>query len=86
MQLDTKVIATYAKLSEEEIRELVTCDKWQTVVAGRFASEVDTATFQLIRRIQELGKRYDETVDDLDAELEDLQKKVAVHLADMGIQ
>ena len=86
LQLDTKVIATYAKLSEEEIRELVTCDKWQTVVAGRFASEVDTATFQLIRRIQELGKRYDETVDDLDAELEDLQKKVAVHLADMGIQ
>lgn len=86
LQLDTKVIATYAKLSEEEIRELVTSDKWQTVVAGRFASEVDTATFQLTRRIQELGKRYDETVDDLDAELEDLQKKLAVHLADMGIQ
>ncbi|MGP4998466.1 N-6 DNA methylase [Corynebacterium variabile] len=86
LQLDTKVIATYAKLSEEEIRELVVGDKWQTVVAGRFASEVDTATFQLTRRIQELGKRYDETVDDLDAELEDLQMKVAVHLADMGIQ
>jgi len=86
LQLDTKMIATYAKLSEEEIHELVTSDKWQTVVAGRFASEVDTATFQLTRRIQELGKRYDETVDDLDAELEDLQKKVAVHLADMGIQ
>lgn len=86
LQLDTKLIATYAKLSEEEIRELVTSDKWQTVVAGRFASEVDTATYQLTRRIQELGKRYDETVDDLDAELEDLQKKVAVHLADMGIQ
>ncbi|WP_187470378.1 type I restriction-modification system subunit M [Corynebacterium urealyticum] len=86
LQLDTKVIARYAKLSEEEIRDLVVGDKWQTVVAGRFASEVDTATFQLTRRIQELGKRYDETVDDLDAELEDLQKKVAVHLADMGIQ
>lgn len=86
LQLDTKVIATYAKLSEEEIRELVTSDKWQTVVAGRFASEVDTATYQLTRRIQELGKRYDETVDDLDAELEDLQKKVAAHLAEMGIR
>ena len=86
LQLDTKAIATYAKLSEEEIQELVVGDKWQTVVAGRFASEVDTATLQLTRRIQELGKRYDETVGDLDDELEDLQKKVAAHLAEMGIR
>jgi type I restriction enzyme M protein len=50
------------------------------------AGEVTALTLDLVERIRELGERYAETVDDLDAELQRLEQRVASHLADMGLQ
>ena len=86
LQLDKKVIATYAKLSKEEIQELVVGDKWQTVVAGRFASEVANLTHDLMSRIRVLGERYGETVGAINDELVKLERRVSGHLSAMGVK
>ncbi|WFP73194.1 N-6 DNA methylase [Corynebacterium glutamicum] len=86
LQLDTKAIATYAKLSKEEIQELVVGDKWQAVVAGRFASEVAHLTHDLTSRIRVLGERYGETVGAINDELVKLERRVSGHLSAMGVK
>ncbi|WP_231892646.1 N-6 DNA methylase [[Brevibacterium] flavum] len=86
LQLDTKAIATYAKLSKEEIQELVVGDKWQAVVAGRFASEVVHLTHDLTSRIRVLGERYGETVGAINDELVKLERRVSGHLSAMGVK
>ena len=43
-------------------------------------------TLGLVRRIQELGQRYSETLDDLEAELAKLHDRVDSHLAEMGVK
>ena len=61
-------------------------DKWGATICDRVASEVNALTLALVARIQELGERYAETVAVLDAELERLGAKVAIHLANMGLE
>lgn len=85
LQLDTKAIATYAKLSKEEIQELVVGDKWQAVVAGRFASEVAHLTHDLTSRIRVLGERYGETVGAIAKEVARFEERVTSNLASMGV-
>ncbi|BBY97304.1 type I restriction-modification system subunit M [Mycolicibacterium fallax] len=83
-ELDLATLKKYGELTEDEIKTLVLDDKWQATVARRVAGEVEALTLDLVARIQQLGGRYAETVDDLDAELERLEAKVAGHLAAMG--
>lgn len=85
LQLDTKAIATYTKLSKEEIQELVVGDKWQAVVAGRFASEVAHLTHDLTSRIRVLGERYGETVGAIAKEVARFEERVTSNLASMGV-
>ncbi|HFG8934963.1 TPA: N-6 DNA methylase [Corynebacterium striatum] len=85
LQLDRKVIAAYAKLSEGEIQELVVGDKWQTVVAGRFASEVANLTHDLMSRIRGLGERYGETVGAIAKEVARFEERMTSNLASMGV-
>lgn len=85
LQLDRKVIAMYARLSEGEIQELVVGDKWQTVVAGRFASEVANLTHDLMSRIRGLGERYGETVGAIAKEVARFEERMTSNLASMGV-
>lgn len=85
LQLDRKVIAMYAKLSEGEIQELVVGDKWQTVVAGRFASEVANLTHDLMSRIRGLGERYGETVGAIAKEVARFEERMTSNLVSMGV-
>ena len=84
--LDLATLRKYGDLTEEDIKTLVLDDKWQTTVVRRVAGEVEALTLDLVTRIQQLGERYAETVSDLDAELEELEVKVASHLAAMGVE
>jgi type I restriction enzyme M protein len=61
-------------------------DKWQATVTARITGEVDSLTRALVVRIQELGDRYAETVYELEAALAELDERVAMHLADMGVK
>lgn len=85
LQLDRKVIAMYTRLSEGEIQELVVGDKWQTVVAGRFASEVANLTHDLMSRIRGLGERYGETVGAIAKEVARFEERMTSNLASMGV-
>lgn len=84
--LDLATLKTYGDLSDDEIKRLVLADKWQTTIAQRVAGEVEALTLDLAARLQQLGERYSATVEDLDAQLDRLESKVAGHLADMGVR
>ena len=83
--LDLATLKQYGNLTEDDVKTVVLGDKWHTTVAGRIAREVESLTFDLVARLQELGDRYAETVDALDVALEDLESRVSSHLAAMGV-
>ncbi len=83
--LDLATLQKYSDLTLPEIKGLVLDDKWQATVTSRVASEAESLTLALVRRIKELGERYADTVANLEAKLVKLETGVAKHLADMGV-
>ncbi|ACV80902.1 type I restriction-modification system subunit M [Nakamurella multipartita] len=84
--LDAATLKKYGDLTLPEIKGLVLDDKWHATIAEGVASEVTGLTQNLVARIQQLGERYAETVDDLDAELRASEVLVSQHLAAMGVR
>ncbi|MDZ4352720.1 MAG: hypothetical protein U1B81_08885 [Arthrobacter sp.] len=84
--LDVATLAQYTKLTEHDVKLLVLDKKWEAAISHRITAEVTELTHDLVERIKELGERYDETVGDLEIDLERLNAKVAEHLADMGVK
>lgn len=84
--LDLISLKKYGELTEDEVMSLVLDDKWRATLERCIAGEVEALTFDLVGRIQQLGKRYEETVDALDEELYSLQSRVARHLEVMGVR
>lgn len=85
-ELDLATLRKYGDLDADDVKTLVLDDKWQRTIARRAAGEVDALTLDLVARIQQLGERYMATVEDLDAEVHDLEAKVTDHLASMGVE
>jgi type I restriction enzyme M protein len=82
--LDIATLEQYRKLGADDIRRLVLDAKWHSTVATR-AKEVTTALVEeLLARIQELGTRYANTVEQLNAELNAIAAEVDTHLAEIG--
>lgn len=86
VKLDTLTLQQYAKLTNDDIQSLVIDDKWGGRISHQVNAEVSTLTQILIERLKVLGDRYQQTVGDLDAELESLTAKVNSHLADIGVE
>ena len=84
--LELAVLKRYGDLSQSDVKSLVLDDKWQSTISTRIADEVNTLTLNLVSRIKELGERYGETFESLDAELGRLETQLAKHLDDMGIR
>ncbi|MDO3636037.1 HsdM family class I SAM-dependent methyltransferase [Mycolicibacterium arseniciresistens] len=85
-ELDMTVLKEYGKLTEDDVKFLVLDEKWHATIKSRIAGEVTSLTYDLVARIQQLGKRYAQTVGALDSELAELDAKVAAHLAAMGVK
>ncbi|WP_229229262.1 type I restriction-modification system subunit M [Sinomonas cyclohexanicum] len=85
-RLDLATLQQYDKLTIPEIKQLVLDDKWNATIASRVGAEVIALTLALVNRIEQLGERYVKTLDCLVAELEELEGKVAKHLADVGVR
>jgi type I restriction enzyme M protein len=83
--LNLATLKKYGDLTEAEVKTLVLDDKWHATVRACIDTEVSSLTHALVARIQELGDRYAHTLNQLDGELEQLESKVAGHLADMGV-
>lgn len=84
-ELDFKVLAQYAKLTEEEIKILVVDDKWFASIRSALENEVQRLTQALAARVKELEERYAATLPELENEVEILSEKVEGHLRQMGL-
>lgn len=84
-ELKKKVNGKYPDLSPDEVQTLVVDDKWLPNLQGKIEDEVKAVSRQLTQRLKALTERYDRSVDDIDAEVEELEEKVNGHLETMGI-
>lgn len=85
-KLDQKTLAQYGKLFEADIRSLVIDDKWGARLQGGVSAELNTLIQTLVERLRVLAERYEETVGELDREVQALSAKVAAHLVAMGVE
>jgi type I restriction enzyme M protein len=83
--LDNKTLGQYGKLTVDDVKSLVIDDKWGMMLDRRINQEVTTLGQALITRLRELADRYESTVGVIEAEVQDLGKKVMAHLATMGV-
>ncbi len=84
--LDRNALAKYAKLTTQDVQNLVVDDKWGARFVRGAQAELDVLIRRLVDRLSLLGDRYAETVGNLDAEVERLSAKMAEHLAAMGVR
>jgi type I restriction enzyme M protein len=82
--LDNKIDAKYADLTEAEVKVLVVDDKWMAHLAAAVQSEVDRVSQTLTGRVRELAARYAVPLPNLTEELETLARRVDYHLKQMG--
>jgi type I restriction enzyme M protein len=83
--LGGQVLAHYATLTEDEIKEIVVEDKWVASIQSRIENEVQRLTQALTERVQELEERYAQRLPDLAREVDEFSGTVAGHLKNMGV-
>ena len=84
--LNKKVNEKYKELNEEEIKTLVVNDKWISSIISEFNSEMERLSHRLASRIKELAERYEDTLPQLENEVNELTVKVKKHLKRMGFE
>lgn len=82
--LDARLHARYAILSEIEIKTLVVDDKWLAALAAAVQGELDRVSQTLTGRIHQLAERYDTPLQKLVQKVAELSAKVDEHLKKMG--
>ncbi len=83
-ELDAKVAALYARMTQPEVQVLVVLDKWLATLTQRVQGELDRVSQTLTGRIKQLADRYATPLPQLAQEVDDLQAKVNEHLKKMG--
>lgn len=82
--LDDSCKRKYNDLTVDEIKELLVNRKWYyTIFAGIKALYI-TTSHEIAGRITELAERYENTLPELESELETYEAKVKAHLERMG--
>ena len=84
-ELDQKVLARYAILTEAEIKTLVVEDKWFGSINAKIHEEAQRLTQQLTGRIKELDERYARPLPELEREVVEYSARVESHLKKMGL-
>ena len=80
----TALVVKYADLSEKDIKRLVIEKKWFASLSVRLDGEMQRISQQLTSKVSALAERYAQTLPEIDAEIADLEAKVAAHLKQMG--
>ena len=80
----TALVVKYADLSGEDIKRLVIEKKWFATLSAQLDSEMQRISQQLTSKVSALAERYAQTLPEIDAEIADLEAKVAEHLRQMG--
>jgi type I restriction enzyme M protein len=82
--LDVQAYGRYDSLTDPEVRELVVEGKWLASLEQAVACEVERVSQALTSRLKELGERYGEALPVISERVEELEARVAGHLARMG--
>ena len=85
MKLDLATLAQYGKLLTVDIQQSIIDEKWRATTEDRIRAEIAGLIQKLIARIAELRERYDETLGDLEREVETRGANVVRHLVSMGV-
>ena len=85
-ELDAKALAHYPKLTTDEVKALVVDHKWMAALSIAVHGELDRMSQALTGRVKELAERYGRTMPELAQQVEDLEARVAGHLAKMGFR
>lgn len=83
-ELEAKVKARYAVLTDAEILELLVNRKWYYSIFDGIKALYVTASHSMANRILELAERYEEPLPQLARSVEEYEAKVRVHLERMG--
>jgi len=83
-ELDTKMAALYARMTQSEVQVLVVLDKWLDTQTQRVQGELDRVSQTLTGRIKQLADRYATPLPQLVLEVDALQAQVNEHLKKMG--
>lgn len=83
-QLDELIIAKYAALTIEEIKELLFDKKWMKKLSADVSDEFDQVLNNLSARVILIAKRYEHTLKELEVKTEVSHKAVLAALERMG--
>lgn len=83
-ELDAKALARYATLTPDEVKTLVVDHKWMAALSAAVHGELDRVSQALTGRVKELAERYGRTMPELTQQVDELEARVAGHLAKMG--
>jgi type I restriction enzyme M protein len=83
-ELDQKLYAKYPTLTIDEIKTLVVEEKWMATIERNIRTEMEKISQRLAQRIKELVERYENSLPEQIAEVEELEQKVNAHLERMG--
>lgn len=82
--LDAKALARYPTLTPDEVKALVADHKWMAALRAAVHGELDRVSQALTGRVKELAERYGRTMPELAQQVDELEARVAGHLAKMG--
>ena len=80
-----KLVEAYDEMEEDEVKGYVVDRKWAIALTARFTDELKRVKAAIVSDVQALANRYAEPLPDAEAKVLRLEKKVAGHLAAMGI-
>jgi type I restriction enzyme M protein len=83
-ELDTKALAHYPTLTLDEVKALVVDYKWMATLSAAVHGELNRVSHALTGRVKDLAERYGRTMPELTKQVENLEERVAGHLARMG--
>lgn len=83
-ELEEKVRAKYALLTDDEILDLLVNRKWYATIFEGIKALYVTTSHQMTNRIVELVERYENPLPELSAAVADYESKVKAHLERMG--
>ena len=78
-------MAHYSKLSLDEIKQLVICDKWFAKISADIETEIEKTVQNLTSRLKELENRYKDPMPKLAQNVSNATAKVEKHLKNMGL-
>ena len=83
-ELTDAVVAQYASLTEDEIKQLVVERKWLASVIGGCEALMQSVTHRIGTEVASLVERYENTLPELTKEVSEYESEVNGYLAEMG--